>query len=140
MRISFRVVSQNSFGSLWPAGVSTSSSGTIDWAGGMINWQDPDYRSAGEVIDSLVITSALNMHLGHFYALLKSVEVQCANPTPPSPKDTSYIYGANSTALTPSVTFSNQTTLANGAPACSASFSTAWSLVGALSSVLVGLL
>ncbi|KAH9031951.1 glycoside hydrolase family 16 protein [Lactarius hengduanensis] len=109
--------------SLWPAGVNTSSPGTIDWAGGMINWQDPDYQSTG-----------------HFYALLKSVDVQCADPTPPDPKDTSYVYGANSSAMTPSVTFSNQSVLINGAPTCSASFGMTWSLVGALSLLLVGLL
>lgn len=106
--------------SLWPAGITTSSSGTIDWAGGMINWQDPDYQSAG-----------------HFYALLKSVDLQCADPAPPDPKDTSYVYGANSSALTPSVTFSNQSISTNGAATCSTFFSTTRSLVGALSLVLV---
>ncbi|KAH9171400.1 glycoside hydrolase family 16 protein [Lactarius sanguifluus] len=108
--------------SLWPAGVNTSSPGTIDWAGGMINWQDPDYQATG-----------------HFYALLKSVDVQCADPTPPDPKDTSYVYGANSSAMTPSVNFSNQSILINGAPTCSASFGMTWSLVGALSLLLVWL-
>ena len=34
-------------GSLWPAGINTSAPGTIEWAGGMINWQDPEYQSAG---------------------------------------------------------------------------------------------
>jgi hypothetical protein len=107
----------------------------------MINWQDPDYQSAGETVDDPVITSALNVHLGHFYALLKSVDVQCADPAPPDPKDTSYVYGANSSALTPSVTFSNQSILLNGASTCSHSFSTAWSpFVVALSLVLVRLL
>ena len=80
------------------------------------------------------------MYLGHFYALVKSVSVQCADPMPPDPKDTSYVYGANSSALTPSVTFSNESTLVNGAPTCNTSFSPTWSLAGALSLVLVGLL
>ena len=88
-------------------------------------------------LDSLVMTMDPNMHLGHFYALLKSVGGQCADPVPPDPKDTSYVYGANSSFLTPSVTFSNQSILINGALACSTSFST---LVGALSLVFVGLL
>ncbi|KAH9074137.1 concanavalin A-like lectin/glucanase domain-containing protein [Lactarius deliciosus] len=111
--------------SLWPAGVNTSSPGTIDWAGGMINWQDPDYQSTGEIVT--------------FYALLKSVDVQCADPTPPDPKDTSYVYGANSSAMTPSVTFFNQSILINGTPTCSASFGMTWSLVGALSLLFVWL-
>ncbi|KAF8259999.1 hypothetical protein EI94DRAFT_1773804 [Lactarius quietus] len=66
--------------SLWRSGISTSSPYTIDW-------KDPGYQSAG-----------------HFYALLKSVDVQCADSMPPDPKDTSYVYGANSSALLPSVT------------------------------------
>lgn len=33
--------------SLWPAGINTSAPGTVQWAGGMINWNDPDYQSAG---------------------------------------------------------------------------------------------
>jgi len=28
--------------SIWPAGIS-SMQGTVQWAGGMMNWQDPDY-------------------------------------------------------------------------------------------------
>ena len=92
---------------LRPAGISTSSPGIIDWAGGMINWKDPDYQSADVTVDSLMMTSVLNMLLGHCYALLKSVVVLCADPVPLDPKNTSYVYGANSSALTPIVTFSN---------------------------------
>lgn len=33
--------------SLWPAGTNASAAGTVQWAGGMINWQDPDYIAAG---------------------------------------------------------------------------------------------
>ncbi|KAM0754695.1 concanavalin A-like lectin/glucanase [Meredithblackwellia eburnea MCA 4105] len=33
--------------SVWPAGISTQSQGTIDWAGGMIDWSDPSYTSQG---------------------------------------------------------------------------------------------
>lgn len=29
--------------SIWPAGISSMPQGTVQWAGGMINWQDPDY-------------------------------------------------------------------------------------------------
>ena len=35
--------------SLWPAGINTSAPGTIEWSGGLINWNDPDYTSAGTV-------------------------------------------------------------------------------------------
>jgi len=84
--------------SLWPAGINTSAPGTVTWAGGMINWDDPDYKSAG-----------------HFYAMVESVDIQCADPTTPSSDITSYVYGANSSTMTPSVTFSNQSILLNAA-------------------------
>jgi len=92
--------------SLWPAGINTSAPGTVQWSGGMINWNDPDYASAG-----------------HFYMRVRSVEVTCApqssssssNSSIPSGNITSYVYGANSSALTPSVKLSNASTLENGA-------------------------
>ncbi|KAJ3930494.1 MAG: glycoside hydrolase family 16 protein [Lentinula lateritia] len=83
--------------SLWPAGINTSAPGTVEWAGGMINWQDPDYVSAG-----------------HFYTLIQSVTVKCADPQSPGANITSYVYGSNQTTDTPSVAFSNETTV-NGA-------------------------
>jgi len=84
--------------SLWPAGIPSSPPGTVEWAGGMINWNDPDYVSAG-----------------HFYMLVKSVSIQCADPQQPGADVTSYVYGPNSTANTPGISFSNRTTLLNGA-------------------------
>jgi len=88
--------------SLWPAGISTEPAGTVQWAGGMINWNDPDYTSAG-----------------HFYALFQSVSVQCNDPTPPNSSVTSYVYGANTTLDTPSIAFSNASTMVNGASSLS---------------------
>ncbi|KAL1661620.1 glycoside hydrolase family 16 protein [Schizophyllum commune] len=82
--------------SLWPAGIDSMPEGTVQWAGGKINWDDPDYTSAG-----------------HFYALVKSVSVKCADPETPSANDTSYIYESN--ASTPSIAMSNHSTLLNGA-------------------------
>ncbi|KAG2748885.1 glycoside hydrolase family 16 protein [Suillus brevipes Sb2] len=86
--------------SIWPAGISTEPQGTVQWAGGMINWNDPDYVSAG-----------------HFYALFQSVSVQCNDPTTPSASDTSYVYGTNSSLDLPSIAFSNASTMINDAPA-----------------------
>ncbi|KAI0049209.1 glycoside hydrolase family 16 protein [Auriscalpium vulgare] len=86
--------------SIWPAGINTSAPGTVKWAGGMINWADPDYTAAG-----------------HFYALVQSVTVKCADPTPPAADITAYVYGANTTADTPGVAFTNASVLLNGAPA-----------------------
>ncbi|KZV92477.1 hypothetical protein EXIGLDRAFT_614348 [Exidia glandulosa HHB12029] len=78
--------------SLWPAGINGSAQGTIDWSGGNINFQDPDYIAAG-----------------HFYALLKSVKVECAKTGAAATKvgDVSYVYGANASGV-PTVFSSNE--------------------------------
>lgn len=60
----------------------------------MINWNDPDYVSAG-----------------HFYARVASVTVSCSDPSTEPVNTTSYIYGQNASALTPSVSFSNESTV-----------------------------
>lgn len=82
------------FCSIWPAGINTSAPGTVQWAGGMINWNDPDYKAAG-----------------HFYALVSSVSVTCSDSSTEPVNTTSYIYGSNSSASTPSVAFSNESTV-----------------------------
>lgn len=85
---------------MWPAGINTSAEGTIEWAGGMIDWTNSDYTSAG-----------------HFYALVSSVTVQCndQNPSNADANITSYVYGSNSTTMTPDVSFSNKSILLNAA-------------------------
>ncbi|PFH50606.1 glycoside hydrolase family 16 protein [Amanita thiersii Skay4041] len=83
--------------SLWPAGIPSSAPGTVQWAGGMIDWNDPDYKSAG-----------------HFYARIQSVTVKCSDPVAPGPNITSYVYSSNSTKE-PAVSYSNKSTLLNGA-------------------------
>jgi len=88
--------------SIWPAGINSSAQGTIEWAGGLINWNDPDY-----------------VQNGHFSALVSSVTVKCNDPTPPSGSVTSYVYGKNASAFTPSIAFSNETTI-----------NAAWALTG----------
>jgi hypothetical protein len=52
------------------------------------------------------------MTAGHFWATVASVDVKCGDS--PSADVTSYVYGANSSTLTPGVTFSNESTLVNG--------------------------
>jgi len=81
--------------SLWAAGTAAQAPGTVQWAGGLINWNDPDYTAAG----------------GHFQALVESVSVVCADPSSPPSGTTSYIYGSNSTTNTPSISFSKLTTI-----------------------------
>jgi len=98
--------------SLWPAGINTSAPGTIDWAGGMINWQDPDYISAG-----------------HFYTLVQSVSINCSDPAGSVPAGAvSYVYGPNATTgavPVPAVLVTNESTIVNGASSMMTSMS-AW--------------
>ncbi|KAG7095355.1 hypothetical protein E1B28_006114 [Marasmius oreades] len=81
--------------SIWPAGVPSMPQGTRDWSGGDINWNDPDYKAAGQ-----------------FYAQVKSVSIECADKLPDR-NITSYAYGTNSTTDTPSVAYSNASVLLN---------------------------
>jgi beta-glucanase (GH16 family) len=48
--------------SLWPGGLSTNGQGTIDWAGGLVQW-DSQY-----------------MQNGYYYATFDEVSVQCYDP------------------------------------------------------------
>ena len=75
--------------SLWPAGLPSNGQGTIEWAGGLIDWNSPDVQ-----------------HAGYYYAMVKDVTVECYDP--PSGANvsgkTSYIYsqdtGLNNTVAT----------------------------------------
>ncbi|KAG8692668.1 hypothetical protein FRC09_011048, partial [Ceratobasidium sp. 395] len=86
--------------SLWPAGIDGSAQGTIDWAGGRINWNDPDYIAAGQ-----------------FSAIVSEVTVKCAPMTgmKNSSAMTSYVYGTNDSAGVPTVQVTNQSTMLGGA-------------------------
>ena len=48
--------------SLWPAGISSNGQGTIDWSGGMIDWNSPYMKN------------------GYYYAMVNEVVVDCYNP------------------------------------------------------------
>jgi len=65
----------------------------------MINWNDPDYKSAGR-----------------FYALLKSVSVKCAANPKIQADTTSYVYsGDKSTMNSPVIEYTNRSTSVKGA-------------------------
>lgn len=72
--------------SIWPAGISSSGQGTIDWAGGMIDWSDPYYVSNG-----------------HFQTSIQSVTVKCADSGTLPVGTKSYVYAANDTLGIPGV-------------------------------------
>jgi beta-glucanase (GH16 family) len=48
--------------SLWPAGLASNGKGTVDWAGGLIDWNSP------------------YMQNGYYYAMVNDVNVQCYDP------------------------------------------------------------
>ena len=89
-----RVDQTDPLSSIWPAGTNASGQGTIEWAGGIINWDDPDYKSAG-----------------HFYVILDSVSVQCADASTNPANAQSYVYGTNASAFTPAIDVTNETTV-----------------------------
>lgn len=49
--------------SLWPGGSSLNAPGTIQWAGGPINWDMPEFKDPG-----------------YLYVTLKEIDVQCYDP------------------------------------------------------------
>jgi len=50
--------------SLWPAGLASNGQGTIDWAGGLVDWNSADIKNNG-----------------YYYAAFQSVIVSCYNAT-----------------------------------------------------------
>lgn len=84
----------------------------------MINWSDPDYKSAG-TFHHFVPFPKLTITAGHFYALFQSVSVECNDTSVPGPGITSYVFGPNVTLDTPSINYSNLSTLLNGASSLS---------------------
>jgi hypothetical protein len=80
--------------SLWPGGLSTNGEGTIEWAGGLVEW------------DSQYMTN------GYYYAQFDSVSIQCYDP-PPGANDQgskSYIF-TDSLLTNQSVEISNNNTI-----------------------------
>ncbi|KAK1705213.1 concanavalin A-like lectin/glucanase domain-containing protein [Colletotrichum lupini] len=65
--------------SIWPGGADTNAKGTIDWAGGPINWEHEDIKKNG-----------------YFYAMVKDVEINCYNAksSPGTNSKKSYYYNS----------------------------------------------
>lgn len=82
--------------SIWPAGIESSPPGTVQWAGGMIDWSDPDYTAAGQ-----------------FYATVQSVEVKCNNQQT-GVNLTSYVYENSSSIAEPLIAYTNRSTSLKG--------------------------
>jgi hypothetical protein len=74
--------------SLWPGGLDSNAQGTIDWAGGLVDWGAPDIQNNG-----------------YYYAAFKSVSIECYNgkTAPGTNSGVSYKYnsrvGTNDTVV-----------------------------------------
>jgi beta-glucanase (GH16 family) len=60
--------------SLWPAGLPSNGEGTIEWAGGLVDW-DSSY-----------------MQNGYYYAMVSDVTVECYNPPSGAGSGDAYYY------------------------------------------------
>lgn len=76
--------------SLWPAGLTGNGEGTIDWAGGLVDWDSPDMTN------------------GYYYAIVNEVTVECYDP----PSGFSKNYGSNAYYYT--TTYGTNDTVAIG--------------------------
>jgi len=74
--------------SLWPAGLASNGEGTVEWAGGLVDWNSPDIQTNG-----------------YYYATFESVTISCYNATsaPGTNTGVSYTYngytGTNDTVI-----------------------------------------
>lgn len=69
--------------SIWPGGASDEAQGTIDWAGGAINWSSTDIQE-----------------YGYDFAMVSEVTVECYNATSPPGTNTGVSYYYDSTVGT----------------------------------------
>ena len=81
--------------SLWPAGQASNAQGTIDWAGGEIDWNSQDIQETG-----------------YYYATVGEVSVKCYDAPSDAKKtgDKAYVY-TNSAALEKDVAITDNSTV-----------------------------
>ena len=72
--------------SIWPGGASNQAKGTVDWAGGPIDWSSPAIKQAG-----------------YYYMTISSITVECYSPPDGSRKegkgDVSYVFDDKTTTF-----------------------------------------
>jgi beta-glucanase (GH16 family) len=84
--------------SLWPAGQSSNAQGTIDWAGGEIDWNSEDIKN-----------------VGYDYATIGEVSVECYDPPSDAKNngDKAYLYTSSAAMESDIEITNNSTTLAS---------------------------
>lgn len=83
--------------SLWPGGLASNAAGTIEWAGGEIDWNSQDIKDNG-----------------YYYVTFKDVKIECYNPPSGAKKEgsgsVSYIYD-NAAGLESNVVMTDKPTV-----------------------------
>ncbi|GAA5882417.1 hypothetical protein JCM3774_001833 [Rhodotorula dairenensis] len=112
--------------SVWPAGISSSPQGTIDWAGGMINWKDPTYVAQNNAFRAHVQWVDIQCYSGSDFNLpFVQGNSSSGNSTnrlreraelwPRAQAINSYVYGTNNSDGQIGVSGSNAGTIINSA-------------------------
>lgn len=70
--------------SIWPGGIPAAAEGTVEWAGGMIQWNEPEY-----------------VENGYYWNTLKSVSVQCWAEQNQTAGTTGWVYAGNNSENVP---------------------------------------
>ncbi|PYH81043.1 hypothetical protein BO82DRAFT_392723 [Aspergillus uvarum CBS 121591] len=81
--------------SLWPSGLSSEGEGTIEWGGGLVDWNSADMEK-----------------YGYYYALYKDITIECYNPPEGTTVDgdVSYVYTSD-TGLSDQILVSGNSTV-----------------------------
>lgn len=88
--------------SIWPGGLPSSAEGTVEWAGGLIQWNEPEY-----------------VENGYYWNTLKSVSVQCWEEGNQTSGTTGWAYAGNNSENVPV-----------SAPCCFGTVSDRWAQAG----------
>lgn len=70
--------------SIWPAGIESAAKGTVEWAGGMIDWSNADY-----------------VNNGYFWNTIKEISISCTDELPIAPDTTGYQFIGNDSSNVP---------------------------------------
>lgn len=70
--------------SIWPGGIPSSAQGTIDWAGGLIKWNEPEYTQNG-----------------YYWNTVKAITVKCGPAQNVSAGTQGWAYMGNNSANIP---------------------------------------
>ncbi|KAI9633273.1 concanavalin A-like lectin/glucanase domain-containing protein, partial [Dioszegia hungarica] len=84
--------------SIWPGGIPASAQGTIDWAGGLIQWNEPEYTQNG-----------------YYWNTIKAVTVKCGPTANVTAGTRGWAYMGNTSLSVPYVAVTNASTMLSSA-------------------------